>query len=389
MTGSRATRIAYNDGVDGASTAPGAIAALLGLDDVEVVCGWVPEARSWVDDPAVRGYAFMGGYMLGPAIAAGRLTYLPVRLGTVPRLVADVLRPDVAVVSGVRRGDELAFSETVGCGPAMARAADRVVVEVDDLAVDLGAPLIPGNIVATVERPEPRPPSPDVREPDDVDRAIAAHVMSVLPEHPTMQLGPGGIADAIVAFLDRPVTIWSGLLTERVAELAGRGLLEGPVVAGYTWGGPAIAALAAAGALRLEPIEVSHDHTRVSAIDGFVGCNTALQVGLDGSVNVERVGGRQVAGIGGHADYCAAATQSRNGVSVIALRATTRRGVSTIVPEVEVVSTPRSDVEVVVTEHGVADLRGVGDAERARRLTAIAAPEHRGALAQVAGERRA
>jgi acyl-CoA hydrolase len=67
-------------------------------------------------------------------------------------------------------------------------------------------------------------------------------------------------------------------------------------------------------------------------------------------------------------------------MSVVALRSVTRTGASTIVPSVAVVSTPRCDVEVVVTEHGVADLRGVDDAERARRLAAVAAPAHREAL---------
>jgi itaconate CoA-transferase len=66
---------------------------------------------------------------------------------------------------------------------------------------------------------------------------------------------------------------------------------------------------------------------------------------------------------------------------VVALRSTTRTGASTIVPSVEVVSTPRCDVEVVITEHGVADLRGVDDEERARRIVAIADPAHRDALA--------
>jgi acyl-CoA hydrolase len=118
----------------------------------------------------------------------------------------------------------------------------------------------------------------------------------------------------------------------------------------------------------------------VSGIDRFVGCNTALQVGLDGSVNVERVGGRLVAGIGGHPDFCTAGTRSQGGMSVIALRSTTGRGASTIVRQVETVSTPRCDVDVVVTEHGVADLRGVDDSERARRISAIADPAHRLAL---------
>jgi acyl-CoA hydrolase len=171
--------------------------------------------------------------------------------------------------------------------------------------------------------------------------------------------------------------------------LARRGLLVGPLTAAYAWGGQAIAELACAGQLCLRPVEETHDLSRVSAINRFVGCNTALQVGLDGSVNVESVGGRIVAGIGGHADYCAAATRSIGGLSVIALRSVGPSGVSTIVPQVDVVSTPRCDVEFVVTEHGVADLRGVGDAERARRIIEVAGPLHRPWLHHELGRRAA
>ena len=77
----------------------------------------------------------------------------------------------------------------------------------------------------------------------------------------------------------------------------------------------------------------------------------------------------------------AAASRCVDGLSVIALRSTDRNGWSTIVPRVDVVSTPRCDVDVVVTEHGVADLRDLDDGERAARLVAIASPEHRDQLA--------
>jgi len=106
----------------------------------------------------------------------------------------------------------------------------------------------------------------------------------------------------------------------------------------------------------------------------------ALEVGLDGAVNVEVLGGRPVAGIGGHGDFCAAAARSDGGLSIIALTAT-RRGRSTIVPTVEHVSTPGDHVHLVVTEHGVADLRDTDAEERRRRLVAIAAPEFRAGLA--------
>ncbi len=132
--------------------------------------------------------------------------------------------------------------------------------------------------------------------------------------------------------------------------------------------------------LELTPTTVTHDLSRLSSIPRFVGCNTAAQVDLDGAVNLERVDGRAIAAIGGHSDFCAGASRSVGGVSIIAVRSTTRHGVSTIVPQVEVVSTQRSDIGVVITEHGIADLRGIGESERAERLIAVAHPDHRPTL---------
>jgi acyl-CoA hydrolase len=372
--------LAYADGVDSARSAPHVVAAAAGRAGVEVLMGWTPERRNWLSSPAVRGRTVMAGYAVAEAVAAGRLSYLPVRLSAVPRLLAD-LRPDVAVVTGVRRGPDLVYAGSVGIGPAAARFARAVVVEVDPGGVDLGGPAIEGPIVATLERPA-ADDALVVRGPDEVELAVGRNVVSVLPEDPTLQFGPGGISEGVVAALDRPVRIWSGLVTEAVADLHRRGLLRGSVTAAYVWGGEAINAVARSGQLSLLPVDQTHDISRVAGIDRFVGCNTALQVGLDGAVNVERVGNRSVAGIGGHADFCAAATRSLDGLSIIALRSTTRGGQSTIVPAVDVVSTPRCDVEVVVTEHGVADLRGVDDAERARRIALVAAPAHRAWLDQ-------
>jgi acyl-CoA hydrolase len=369
--------LVYADGIHTANVAPPEVAALAGLDRPDVLLGWTPEARAWLERGDLSGSTFLAGYALASVVRAGRLRYLPVRLSAVPRLV-ERLRPEVAVVPGLHRGSELVFRGTVGIGPAAARAADAVVVEVDDDAEDLGGPPIPGDIVAVVRRDGAPATLPTPRACEDVDLAVGRNVASILPDEPTLQLGPGGIAEAIVASVDRPVHIWSGLLTDAMADLDGRGLLLGTVTAGYTWGGEPIARLARAGRLALEPVEVTHDIVRASQIPRFVACNTALQVGLDGSVNVERIGVRIVAGIGGHADFSAAASLAVSGLSVIALRSTTRSGASTIVRQVDVVSTPRCDVDIVVTEHGVADLRGLDDDQRAARMLAVAAPEHRG-----------
>ena len=378
MSGAVGVLVAYADGTDSARTPPAAVAAAGGFvgGDVRVLLGWTPEDRPWLASPRLAGRTVLAGYALAPAVADGRLHYLPVRLSTLPRLVAGDLRPDVAVVTGVRRGSDLVFGSTVGWGPAVARAAERVVVEIDEDGLDLGGPVIEGNIVATVARPVSSGPGPVPRPPDAVDREIGRTVASLLPRECTLQVGPGGVADAILDSLDQPVHIWSGILSDAIAQLYRRGLIVGEVTGAYVWGRE-VAELAAAGRLRVRPLEETHDLTVISSIDRFAACNTALQVGLDGSVNVERVGGRYVAGVGGHADFCSAAVRSHGGLSIIALRATTRGGTSTIVPQVEVTSTPRCDVELVVTEHGIADLRGLDDAERIQRMIGVAAPQHR------------
>jgi acyl-CoA hydrolase len=375
------TRVVYGDGPDSPRTSPADALAAAGLDGpADVVLGWTVERHPWIDDPDFRARSVLGGYALLPAVNAGRITSLPLRLSAVGRWLAGD-PPDVAVVSGVRRGDTLAFGCSVGWSDVLARVAATVIVEVDDAAPDLGAPEIPGNIVAVVPRPPAAGAAPAASRPaDDIDLAIGATVAGLLPEHPTVQFGPGGIGEGIARAIDRPVRIWSGLVTDPMAGLAERGLLVEPAVATYAWGGDAVEKMAADGMLRLLPVTVTHDLTALSSTPGFVGCNTALQVGLDGAVNVERVGSRVIAAIGGHADFCVAASRSVGGLSIIAVRATSGTH-STIVPRVDVVSTGRSDVDVVVTEHGVADLRGVGDAERAARLIAVAAPEHRDALA--------
>ncbi len=210
---------------------------------------------------------------------------------------------------------------------------------------------------------------------------------SLLPDGATLEFGLGKVAAGVLAILDRPVKIWTGLLDEGIPMLHERGLLAGPAVASYTWGGGSIDRLHESGMLELVSATTTHDIGVISQVPRFVACNGAAQVGLDGSVNVEQVNGRTIAGIGGHADFSAGATLSHGGISVVALRSTTKRGESTIVSSVERVSTQRSDVGVVVTEHGSADLRDASEADRALLLASIAAPEHRHALMATTADR--
>lgn len=353
------THIVYADGPASARLSPAAVLHAVGaVRPAEVMLGWTIERHPWVDDPDFRGSTVLAGYGLGRAVNEGRVTPLPVRLSAVAPMLA-AHPPDIGVISVVRRGSGFAFGSAVGWGDVLARVARQVVLEIDEDGTDLGGPPVEGNIVATLARPAAGATPPSTSRPaDDIDLRIGELVASLVPDDATLQFGPGGIGEGIARALDRPVRIWSGLCTDAMASLHDRGLLLAPAVAAYTWGGQPIEALAISGMLELTSTTVTHDITRLSAIPRFVGCNTALQVGLDGSVNVERVGSRVIAAVGGHSDFCAGASRSVGGLSVIAMRSTSAAGASTIVGRVDVVSTQRSDIDVVVTEHGIADLRG-------------------------------
>jgi acyl-CoA hydrolase len=379
--------VVYADGPSAPRVSPRDVLAAVGLREPstppELLLGWTLERHPWLDDPDLFGSTVLAGYALADSVADGRLTPLPIRLSAVPALLRS-RPPDVGVIAAVRRGDGYAYSGSIGWADVVAEVAGRIVLEVDDDGDDLGGPVIDAHIAATLARP-PGHATVRPRPADEIDLAIGATVSSLVPDDATLQFGPGGIGEGIARALDRPVRIVSGLCTDAIASLHERDLLLGPVVAAYTHGGRPVRDLAAAGMLDLTPSSITHDISRLSSIERFVGCNTALQVGLDGSVNVERVGHRVIAAIGGHSDFCAGASRSVGGRSIVAVRSTTARGDSTIVGRVDVVSTQRSDVDVVVTEHGVADLRGADDAERTARLIAIAAPDARPALRSAVG----
>jgi len=115
----------------------------------------------------------------------------------------------------------------------------------------------------------------------------------------------------------------------------------------------------------------------------LIAINSAIEVGLDGSINAQTANGVPVGGIGGQLDFVRGANVSSGGRAIIALPAASK-GKSRIVPCVETVTTPAEAADAIVTEFGVAELRGCDSAERARRLIAIAAPEHREMLSRAA-----
>lgn len=347
--------------------------------------------RELPDGLTLTSYGAMGE--LRAAGRAGRLEVVPGHYSTLPRLFAERRLPgDVGLVQVSPPGPDGLHSLGIGADYAVTavRHSRVLVAEVNQqMPVTRGTPGIPPeHFVAVVETDRPIPVVPD-RDPDPVDKAIAAHVASLIDDGDTLQLGvgslPRAITDALAGHAD--LGIHSGMITDGVLRLVEKGVVTGSrkeIDPGIVVTGTAIGSAELYGGITEAPVEFrgaeyTHAPGVLARLGRLVAINAALEVDLTGQVGAEVVGGRYLGGIGGQADFSGAA--ARTGArSIIALRSTVN-GASTIVPALQgPVTTTRADVDVVVTEYGVAWLRGVSLPERPARLAAIAAPEHRDRL---------
>lgn len=337
------------------------------IGDVHLLLGWWIGPRPGLDlDGFASVRTVMGGYQLRRAVRAGVAEYLPVRLGTMPALLAGKLRPDLLLVSLVPVATGFCFGTEIGWASAAMRSARRVLVEENRTGPSASAlgPFVRDDvhvIGVSAESPDTLP-RPKV---DDASRRIGQRVAELVHEGSAVQVGPGSIGQSFLDALNVPVAVDSGVVVDGVMDLDARGLLIGEPIAAYLAGSPDLYAWADGRSI-LRGVEETHDITRLSGRP-LVAVNTALEIDLTGQVNVESAGSDPIAGIGGHADYALAASRS-TGLSVIALP-TMRGGQATLVERLAVpVSTARSDVEVVVTELGTADLRGLSDRQRREAL---------------------
>jgi acyl-CoA hydrolase len=342
-------------------------------------------------------FVSVGGFGTHSRLAeAGCLEVIPCRFSDLPDLIASHrVGVDVAMFSGsVPDADGL-----VSLGPTMAinhelLAAARVSL----LEMNPNVPYVLGDTLVDVAQfdavivsdvPLVTAPRAKTRM-SAAAKALCENVASLIPDGSTLQVGLGSVGQALPRFLGarKDIGLHSSIMTDELADLVESGVINGSAkerdhgiaVTGELLGTEHLYRFAHRNPkLMLRSTSYLLSEEVLAGFRALVSVNGALQVDLTGQVNAESRGGVHVGAVGGALDFIRAAARSTDGASIIALQSTTSDHQSRIVGSLDngVVSTPRSEVEFVVTEHGVADLRGRAIPERAEALTAIAHPDHR------------
>jgi acyl-CoA hydrolase len=374
--------------------------------------GKVADGRDWT----LSSGLLLGDYPFLDAVRAGVLTYRTWHvMAPVRALVAD---GTVGFVPGrasripgmlAARGVDAAFVRVTppdrhgycSLGPSAGYSLDALrlarirIGEVDEaLPRTFGETAV--HVSAFTALVDTSEPTPRYRSgaPDPTSVLIAEHILAILPSNPTLQIGIGAIPESLVGSLgdaDIGPVRFAGMATDAMADLFDAGVLDldnpGAIVTPELMGTERVMDFADRNpAVHVHPSGVAHNASLLGRRERFVSVNTAIEIDLAGNVNSEMVKGRQVSGPGGCLDFIDAATLSPGGMRIVAVPSRTPDGTrSRIVPWIGqggTVTVPRSMVDVVVTEHGVARLEGLTTRERAEALIAIAHPDHRVALAE-------
>ncbi len=360
-------------------------------------------------DLALRGRLRDVSLFVGPnvrdAVNQGLADHLPVHLSEAELLFLSGRIPLDAVLVQVTPPDArglVSLGLSVEAVRGAMTAAPYVVAQVNDqVPWTNGDALVPVEAIdAFVEREQPLMRVGRISNRDDGTMdALGRNVASLVENGACLQLGIGAAPNAVTPFLreHRDLGIHTELLSDGLMDLVGRGVATGRdkaldanvAVASFIEGSRHLYGEVANNPhILLRSLSYTNDPHVISRNARVVSVNAALEVDLGGQVAAESLGPIQYSGVGGQADFARGASLSLMGKAIIALPSTARTPegvVSRIVASLHLgasVTTDRSRVDYVVTEYGVASLRGKTLAERARALIAIAHPSFREELAR-------
>jgi acyl-CoA hydrolase len=350
------------------------------------------------DHPNVTVTALGGGAAGRRFFAGGAGGVVPANISGLCDLIAQG-RPRVDVVLLQVAGPDEAGNYNAGVGieclREMIAGARLVIAQINPLLPWTAGDTViePGNIDILVPAAHPVLELP-ARTIGSVERAISEHIARLVSDRATIELGIGAIPEAVTRALGSKsgLGIHSGTIGDGVAELIKAGVVDnrhkeiddGLSVAVLLMGSRRLYDFADRNpAIAMRSPRYTHDALVLGNFRRFVAINAALEIDLTGQVNAETGDGRHIGVVGGQMDFVRAANRAPEGRSIISLTSTSRdRKRSRIVPRLAdgVVTTPRADADCVVTEHGIAELKGRTLAERASALIAIADPSFRAEL---------
>jgi 4-hydroxybutyrate CoA-transferase len=339
---------------------------------------------------------FMMDPFLVEAAREGKADYIPCRYSDIPMLFDQgILRLDVALVSVSPPGPNgrMSLGVSVDHTLAMAKSAKMVIAEMNHKMPWVGGEnfLYPSQIQYAIETDRSLP-QVDTETLTEAYRKIGNYIASLIPDGATIQFGIGKISHSFLAALreKRHLGIHSGFLSDEIVGLVEAGLVDNSkknlnrfkIVGTTMMGTDRLYQFVDRNPdVEVYPSSYTHNAAILAQLDNFHSVNGALQVDLSGQVNSETLAGVQVSGIGGQSDFVQGARLSKGGRSIIALPSTTSDGkISRILAHLErkaSVSLLRHDVDYVVTEYGIASLRGKSLRERARALIEISHPAFR------------
>ncbi len=329
----------------------------------------------------------------------GRIDFLPIHYSSIP-IVFSGSGPspiDVALVqvSPPDRKGNFSLGASTCLAYPLAKGAKQIIAEVNEQAPRTCGPcyLREDEIDYIVETSNPLIPFPDITIGEE-EKKIAANAIDLIPDGATIQIGVGKLPVAILRFLEdkKDLGIHSGMISDEIVDLFARGvvtnrkknLYPGKLITGDLFGSEKLFHFAHENpSIEMHPVEVTHNSTLIGTIDNFIAINSTVSVALDGQMNGEFLNGTQISGIGGLFDFAQGAFVG-GGKSITVLNSTASRGkVSRIVSAFEKgtpITIPRYLSDIVVTEFGIAELKGKNLRQRAEALIAIAHPDFRDQL---------
>ncbi|HMQ00100.1 MAG TPA: acetyl-CoA hydrolase/transferase C-terminal domain-containing protein [Cyclobacteriaceae bacterium] len=349
--------------------------------------------------------AFFIAKNIRQAIAEGRGSYIPAFLSEVPRILRKhIIKIDVALIT-VSPPDQHGF-----CSLGTSVDATRAAVETAEIViaqVNKNMPRTHGDSQLHMSKihymvPHDSPIYEHPPEPvDENELAIAKHVCELIEDGATLQMGIGSIPNAVLMGLNhhKDIGIHTEMFSDGIIPLVEKGVITGK----YKRKHPGkIVGTFVMGSNKL--YEFIHDNPMVSMLDAqyvndtaiirqnpkVTAVNSAIEIDLTGQVCADSIGFKMYSGVGGQMDFIRGASLSEGGKAIIALKSTTKKGVSRIsgfLNQGAGVVTTRAHVHYVATEYGVAYLYGKSLKERAKLLISIAHPDHQEQLSKMAYER--